>query len=123
MIIREQLEDEMDIEKYLASAEELVREIHSQHPSTRASSLRKLEATKYDSELKNILLKSVIDGVKFLKSDIKRQRERADRFATIPKFYPAPNDNDADDKLIYSRIIMGYVNAPSGNNGDYLEKH
>ena len=84
--------------------------------------MRKLEATKYDSELKNILLKSVIEGVKFLKSDIKRQRERADKFATIPKFYPVPNDNDADDKLIYSRMIVGYVNAPSGNNGRLFRK-
>ena len=115
-------EDDMDTETYLDSAEQIVREIHSQHPSTRAATLRKLESTKYDSELRNILLKSVTDGVKFLKLDIKRQRERADRFATIPKFYPAPNDNDADDKLIYSRMIMGYVNAPSGNNGRLFRK-
>ena len=90
----------MDTEKYVDYAEHFVREIHSQHHNTRDATLRKLEATRYDSELRNILLKSVIDGVNFLKSDIKRQRELADRFATIPKFYPAPNDTDADDKLI-----------------------
>lgn len=112
----------MDIEQYLASAEALARDIYTQHPSTRAATMRRLEATKYDSELTNIFLKSVIDGVKFLKLDAKHQKKRATRFQTIPKFYPAPNANDAADMLIYSRMIMGYVNAPSGNSGRFLRR-
>ena len=112
----------MDIEQYLALAESLAREIYAQHPKTRAATMKKLEATKYDSELKNIFLKSVVDGVKFLKSDSKHQKKRAARFQTIPKFYPAPNTNDAADMLIYSRMIMGYINAPSGNSGRFLRR-
>jgi len=56
----------MDTETYIDSAEQLVREIHSQHPSTRAATLRKLESTKYDSELKTYYLNPSSMALSFL---------------------------------------------------------
>lgn len=60
-----------------------------------------------------MIFNAIADGVQQIIDDAKVQKERADRFKSIPKFFPSPEPTSDLDCLIYSRIIMGYTMMPN----------
>jgi hypothetical protein len=111
----------MNVEILVSQLEIEIKKIYAQHPQTRKKTLKMLRDLKGLTNVKRQLLNTVVDGVQHLISDAKTQKERASRYETIPKFYPAPEPTSALDCLIYSRMIMGYTLMPSGHHGRRLQ--
>ena len=111
----------MSVDTLVHQLEAEIKKIYSQHQQTRKKTLKNLREPKNVSNLQKQLYLAVANGVQHLIEDAALQKQRAARFATIPKFFPAPDATSSLDCLIYSRMIMGYTMMPSGNHGRRLK--